>query len=260
MSRFMIKSILLALLLVAAVLLAACGSSAEKLNNRGNKAFEREEYAEALVNYQRAQVEAPGLAQAYYNAANTFYRAGDFGSALQQLHVALTLSADQKVVENSLFNIGNSHFNNQNLLAAVDSYRQALMLDPSDMDAKYNLELALQTQQQQQEQQEQQDQSGDGEDQQQSQEEEEQKPEEEQGQSEQPDQSEEQDQSQEGEQQSEQQPPSQPQPSQVPQPGEKMTEEQARQLLAAIGKNTDTLQERLGMILMATGRPPVQDW
>ena len=39
-----------------------------------------------------------------------------------------------------------------------------------------------------------------------------------------------------------------------------MTEEQARQLLAAIARDGETLQERLGQIFSAPWRPPVQDW
>jgi hypothetical protein len=39
-----------------------------------------------------------------------------------------------------------------------------------------------------------------------------------------------------------------------------MTEEQAKQLLAAIANDTHTLQERLGQYLFARQAPPAQDW
>jgi hypothetical protein len=39
-----------------------------------------------------------------------------------------------------------------------------------------------------------------------------------------------------------------------------MTAEQARQLLAAIAQDSETLQERLGQIFVAPPIPPVQDW
>jgi hypothetical protein len=39
-----------------------------------------------------------------------------------------------------------------------------------------------------------------------------------------------------------------------------MTEEQARQLLAAVANDMQTLQEKLGQYLFARGAPPVQDW
>ncbi|MCB0245462.1 MAG: hypothetical protein KDI12_18775 [Anaerolineae bacterium] len=43
-------------------------------------------------------------------------------------------------------------------------------------------------------------------------------------------------------------------------PGQRMTEDQARQLLAAVARNSDTLQQRLGQFLRVNGRPPLQDW
>ncbi len=43
-------------------------------------------------------------------------------------------------------------------------------------------------------------------------------------------------------------------------PGQRMTQDQARQLLAAIAGKSDTLQSRLGQFLRVRGRPPVQDW
>jgi len=52
----------------------------------------------------------------------------------------------------------------------------------------------------------------------------------------------------------------QQQPSQVPAPGQRMTEEQAKQLLAAIAGDSETLQERLGQIFVVPPVPPVQDW
>ena len=46
----------------------------------------------------------------------------------------------------------------------------------------------------------------------------------------------------------------------MPAPGQRMTEEQAEQLLAAIAGNSETLQERLGEIFAVPWGDPVQDW
>jgi len=39
-----------------------------------------------------------------------------------------------------------------------------------------------------------------------------------------------------------------------------MSEEQAKQLLAAIAGDSDTLMERLNQILTVNMQPPTQDW
>lgn len=282
---------ILMLATLSLLILTACSPSAEKLNQDGNDAFTKEQFEEALSAYQSAQIENPELAEPYYNSANTLYRQGDYAAAMEQLQIALSYAEGDTLAENSYFNLGNSFFNNQELDPAVENYKQALLLNPDDQDAKYNLELALQQQQQQQEQEQQQeqnqeqDQSGDGESQEEEQSEgndgsEREKSEsQEQNQEQSPDgENQQQDDLQQGDQKQNegesehndqgQQPneaqdseeEGQGQPSQVPAPGERMTEEQARQLLAAIAGNSDTLMERLEQIFFVRELPPVQDW
>ncbi len=282
------------ILLIAALLATACSpSAAEKLNQNGNDAYTQEAYQEALAMYQSAQIKEPELAQPYYNAANALYRQGEYEAALQQLQLALTFAEDETLAQSSLFNLGNSSFNAQDLGTAVAAYTEALLLNPDDQDAKYNLELALQQQQQQQQQEEQQSENGESEEEQEQNQDQQDQSEGGEGQKEQQDQQSGEDQSengQEGDQQQEseqsengeqqnenqeqegdQQQPGQTQPGQedpngeqnpgyVPQPGERMTAEQAQQLLAAIAGNSDTLQERLGQMLVVPWGPPAQDW
>ena len=52
----------------------------------------------------------------------------------------------------------------------------------------------------------------------------------------------------------------QPWPGSQLAPGQRMTQDQAKQLLAAIAGKSDTLQGRLGQFLKVRSRPPVQDW
>lgn len=284
---------ILMLATLSLLILTACSPSAEKLNQDGNDAFTKEQFEEALSAYQSAQIENPELAEPYYNSANTLYRQGDYAAAMEQLQIALSYAEGDTLAENSYFNLGNSFFNNQELDPAVENYKQALLLNPDDQDAKYNLELALQQQQQQQqqeqeqqqEQNQEQDQSGDGESQEEEQSEgndgsegEKRKSQEQNQEKSQDGENQQQDDTQQGDQKQNegeseyndqgQQPneaqdseeEGQGQPSQVPAPGERMTEEQARQLLAAIARNSDTLMERLEQIFFVRELPPVQDW
>ncbi len=263
-------------LLAITLLLAACSPSAEKLNGEGNQAFLEEAYQDALAAYQGAQIENPELAEPYYNAANALYREGNYEAALEQLQHALSFAGDDRLAENSLYNIGNNFFNAQDLQNAIEAYKQALLIDPEDQEAKYNLELALQQQEQQQQEQEQnqeqqQNQDGsEGDDTSDEQGEDSQNSgdpaEEDEGEQDQPS-----DQSGEAEEQDEQQN-GEPQPGednqnqegnidgQNSQPIERMSEEQAKQMLAAIANDMETLQEKLGEILFIRGLPPLQDW
>jgi len=296
------KLLILLAFTTGAFLMAACSPSAEKLINQGNEAFAKEEYLVALHEYQSAQVESPELAEPYYNAANALYREGAYNEALEQMQLALQNVDNETLAENSIYNLGNTFYNTQELDLAIESYISALLLDPDDQDAKYNLELALQQQELEQQQQDQenqnQEQSGPSENQDEEQSQEDQsQPNENQGgekqdQEDQSQNSENQDQDQEeldqekesdqgsAEQSSEnenqqnngQQNQDQNNDSGQPQdsdqqgepgellPGQRMTEEQARQLLEALARDMYTLQERLGQILRVQIPPPAQDW
>jgi Ca-activated chloride channel homolog len=318
-SRF---GLLFLLSLVALLVLAtACSpTEAEKLNNEGNSAYAEQAFQDALVAYQTAQIKDPELAEPYYNAANALYRQGMYDAALEQMDMALSYADEESLAQAGYYNLGNTSYNRADSETAVASYVEALLLNPDDQDAKYNLELALQQQQEQQQQneeqqqeedqqgegdQEQQDQEGQGQEEEQDQQgqgdqqqeeqqgegdqeqqdqegqgqEEEQNADSQEGQQsdegqegqEQQDQQDQQDQQGEQGEQDQQQGQGQPQDgqpdenqegqlNQLPQPGQRMTQEQAEQLLAAIARDGQTLQEKLGQIFAVPWTPPVQDW
>lgn len=291
------KPIFVLVILTLSLVVAACSPSAEKLNKEGNSAYAKQAYEEALSAYQFAQIESPELAEPYYNAANSLYRQGMYAEALEQLSQALSYAKEETLAENSFYNLGNSSFSTQEWENAIEAYKEALLLNPDDLDAKYNLELALQQQEQQEEQEQDQEQNQDqeqsqdtedgeneNEDQDQSQSEGDQGEQEQDSQSsdqgenrddqsennenqedgsdqdnagENQDQNGEQGQPQDNDAQNQEQP---SQSGQVPAPGQRMTEEQAKQLLAALAQDMQTLQERLGQILFVRELPPIQDW
>ena len=255
-------------LIMTAIALSACGADSPLAdgpgplpdragpltNNRGNEAFNAEDYGAALDAYTLADQRMPERPEPEYNAGNALYRMDRLEEAQAQYQGALVRADDQQMSRNSVFNIGNVLFNSGQYADAVEAYKEALRIDPTDLDAKYNLELALQQLQQQEaesqtgepdsEQDEQQQNQG----QQQENEPGEQEDQDQQGQenpSEEPQQSEAEDDSDD-----------QPQPT----PTEGLTEEQARQLLQSVGDNADTLQSRIQQVLVVTGPGPERNW
>ncbi len=154
------KRIATTLLFMTGLTLAACTTPASQLNETGNAAFVEQDYAAALDAYGQALEEDPSLAEAAYNAANAYYRQGEFEQAAGTIQKALN-NADPDLSMRGYYNLGNSHFSREEFEMAVGEYKEALRLDPQDLDAKVNLELALQQleqQEQEQQDQEQQDQ------------------------------------------------------------------------------------------------------
>ena len=262
--------VVIALLLLAAMALTGCGQSVEKLNNKGNEAFANQDYDSALLAYNDAQEDAPEMAEPYYNAANTHYRQEDYEQAQQQIERALVGEEHlENLDQNSYYNLGNTFFQGQQLEAAIEAYKEALRLNPDDLQAKQNLELALrqqQQEQQQQEQQENQDQQEEQQDEEQQDQQDEQQNEEQQDEQQQDEQ---QNEDQQDQQQDEQQQDGEPndeqqeQESQAngqPDPLEGLTEEQAEQLLEAAAEGTESLEEFLQQIMAFPPSDPMEDW
>ncbi len=265
------------ILLLAVVALAGCGQSAESLNNEGNEAFAEQDYEGALTAYLGAQEDAPELAEPHYNAANSHYRLEDYQQAQQEIEQALVGEENQESLDqHSYYNLGNTFFQAQQFEPAIEAYKEALRLNPDDLQAKQNLELALRQLQQQQQEQQQQEQEQEQEQEQDQQSDEQSEQDQQQaGETSDDDQSEqEQDESQTEEQadepssdqqsgdqqESDQESEDRQQAGGQPQQIEGLTEEQARQLLEAAAEGAESLQEFLQQILVVPGGAPLEDW
>ena len=148
-----------ALVVIAAVafpFLTGFGDSPESRNRRGNKHYRQEQYDEALTEYRSAQVLAPELLELSFNAGNALYRKGVVTDALREYEKAAG-SADSLLAASASYNAGTASLNAGDLASAVDLLKASLRLDPGDVDAKHNLELALRLMEQQQQPQDQQD-------------------------------------------------------------------------------------------------------
>ncbi len=240
--------------------LLACGRQTPEANAQGNDAFDAQDYAGAVEAYRRAQESSPDLPEPFYNSGNSQYRQESYDDALSSYDQA-QLNAGEGLTGSIHFNRGNLHFNREAYGKAAEAYKEVLRLNPDDEDAKRNLELALrhiqqeQEQQEQQEQQQDQQQQGEQEQQQAGEQEEDQEQDSQDGQDEQ-----EQPEAEQDGEQEEQDGQQQPQPGPGGQQSPPLTEEQARQLLEAVGSDAQTLQEHLQRQQAPSGPPPEPDW
>ena len=149
MARHVLKS---TILLLAVLVVSACGgygSITEVL--RGNLAYSRGDYQNALVHYMVAVEDAPSDAWTRFNIGNVYYALGEHEAALEVWHDARrAIEEDDDAGASELSLIYATSYNRGVLLyqqgqyaAAYDELRYALSVNSRSSDAKANLELAL---------------------------------------------------------------------------------------------------------------------
>ena len=129
----------------------------------GNRGFRKGHFKEAEIEYRRALVKDSLSVAGNYNLANTLYRMEDYQNAGKYIETAETAGKSD-----IFFNKGDIALQNKDYNTAVDAFKQALLLNPGDLDAKENYIYAkkmLEDQQQNQDQNQQNNQNQDNNDQ-----------------------------------------------------------------------------------------------
>ncbi|MBE9503125.1 MAG: tetratricopeptide repeat protein [Proteobacteria bacterium] len=120
----------------------------------GNALFIEGKYDEAKEKYEAAAKIAKDDAPIKYNRANTLFKQGDLEGALKDYREGAAFG-DEALKAKSFYNMGNALFAGQKFNEAAAAFKEALKHDPSDNDAKINLEMALKKMEEQKEQQKQ---------------------------------------------------------------------------------------------------------
>lgn len=132
---------------------------------KGNRDYRKGNWREAEIDYRKALVKDSMSVAATYNLASTLYREGDAAQAQKVLEGRKEAAMNSADASDYFYNLGDAALANKDYQTAVDAFKQSLMLNPGDLDAKENYIYArkkLQEQQQnQQNQQNQNDQKND---------------------------------------------------------------------------------------------------
>lgn len=115
-----------------------------------------EQYHNAEINYRKAMQTTHDYDKANYNLGNSLYRQGQYEEAANSYaKVANNKSSNKSLRSKAFHNYGNSLLKQEKYKESIDAYKNALKLNPNDMDSKYNLEYARKKMYKQQQQQQQ---------------------------------------------------------------------------------------------------------
>ncbi len=122
------------------ILLILCGlpafAQADKHDVRaGNRKFSRGRFKESEIDYRKAVLKDSTSVTANYDLASALYRQEDWAGAAKALE---RVKEQPGLPAQYHYNAGDAALQQQDYQAAVEAFRQALLLDPADLDAKEN--------------------------------------------------------------------------------------------------------------------------
>jgi Ca-activated chloride channel family protein len=208
-------------LILAAALLAVCASAQvdRREVREGNRKFRGGNFRQAEIDYRKAAVKDSLSVAAQYNLASSLYRQEEYEGAAKALETIKDVAPNHPNSADYFYNAGDVALQMENYQAAVEAFKQALLRNPDDLDAKENYIYAKKKMQDQE-------QEGGGDDKQ--------------------DQNQDQDQDQNQDQQQQQQDQDQQQDQQQQQPREqKISPQQAQQMLNAIQAKEKETQDKV---------------
>ena len=215
----------------ALVLVLPLSAQQEKREVRsGNRAFRSKNYNEAEIDYRKGLVKDSTSFISAYDLASSLYMQKDYENAARTLDKVADQLPQSEYASRWYFNKGNIALQQQDYKTAVDAFKQALLLDPEDLQAK---ESYIYAKEKLKDRQDGQNQQQDGQNQQDNQ-------------NQQDDQNKQNDQNQQDDQN--QQPQPQPYDDQQPQQdpaGQQISPQQAQQMLKAIQAKEKETQEKV---------------
>jgi Ca-activated chloride channel family protein len=146
-----VKTNLLFILALLNVLLAQA-QSAEKALHKGNEHYRQQQFALAEKQYKEALEEEADHAKAQYNLANALYQQKRYSEAHAVLKKLNGSTGDKALKAATHYNQGVIYTKEKALEASIEAYKAALRIDPSDTQARENLQKALAEQKKQQQQ------------------------------------------------------------------------------------------------------------
>ena len=129
---------LIYILALLSISVAMSAQTDRKEVRSGNRQFRRENYKEAEISYRKALVKDSLSFAANYNLANVLYRGEHYDEAGKILEAVREAAPASEYGADYFFNAGDIALAKKDYAAAVDAFKQSLLLNPGDLQAKEN--------------------------------------------------------------------------------------------------------------------------
>lgn len=134
--------------LTAFLLALACGVCMAQTDRKevraGNRQYKKGNWQSAEIEYRKAQAKDSTSFAAGYNLAGALYREGNFDEAAKTLDRLKEIAPASGRAADYFYNQGNVAVQKKDWKAAVEAYKQSILLNPEDLEAKENYAYAKQ--------------------------------------------------------------------------------------------------------------------
>ena len=104
----------------------------------GNRQFRKENWKDADIDYRKAVVKDSLSVPANYNLANTLYRQENYDEAAKVMERIKDIAPGTGHAADCFYNAGDIAIAKKDWQGAVNAFKEALLRNPGDMDAKEN--------------------------------------------------------------------------------------------------------------------------
>lgn len=133
---------------------SSIAQSERKITRKGNAQYETGNFVDAEINYKKAIEKNASLLEAEFNLGDALVKQERFDEALESFNKVSSSTEDPVLKANALHNKGNVHLSQQDLESALESYKDALRINPKDNETRYNYAYVKKLLDQQQDQEE----------------------------------------------------------------------------------------------------------
>ncbi|MCR5758965.1 MAG: tetratricopeptide repeat protein [Bacteroidales bacterium] len=131
------KRIVYCILLIMSVLPLSAQVDRKEVR-AGNRKFRKGDFAASEIDYRKAVLKDSLSVAGEYNLASSLYRQQNYEEAAEALGRADAEVAGTPYAADYYYNEGDVALQRKNYSAAVNAFKQALLLNPGDIDAKEN--------------------------------------------------------------------------------------------------------------------------
>ena len=132
--------------LTAFLLVLSCGVCMAQTDRKevraGNRQYRKGNWQNAEIEYRKAQAKDSTSFAAGYNLAGALYREGNFDETAKTLDRLKEIAPASGRAADYFYNQGNVAVQKKDWKAAVEAYKQSILLNPEDLEAKENYAYA----------------------------------------------------------------------------------------------------------------------